>query len=617
METEKTISPMFPEFPPVSKDKWKDVVLKDLKGASFEKLLWKTYEGFNVEPFYTKEDITGLSYLESYENISDPNAPGFRSWENREKIKVGDEKTANQLAVEALHGGANGLAFIIANPDSVDFDVLLNVINLETTPITFSLKSSAPVFLKNFHGYLGRKNFPLAGLKGSLEYDPLADFVLTGNFNESLVQELAEVVKTSFSSPGFYSLTIHSGPFSESGANAVQELAFALSMASYYLDKLTDAGLTVDQVAGKIQFSIAIGTDYFMEMSKLKALRILFAKVANAFGASQFQPGDVQVHAFPSLWSKTIFDPSVNLLRDTTEAMAAILGGCNSLTVEPYDVFYKNSQPFLKRIARNVSSIIKEESYLDKVVDPMAGSYYLSNLINELASTSWTIFQEVENAGGFVEAFKSGFIQSKIKSVREAKRNKIAGRRDVVVGTNQYPNIRESVDPKNVTVDQPPAGGVEILVPERATKEFEDLRLSTEKYANDTGRKPTVFLLEYGINATMRKARAAFSMGFFGTAGFNIVEDTYSPDLAAALEKVRKTDADIVVLCGADDDYMAIGEEFANQFKSTANGKQLVLAGYPADYIDKLKAAGFDEFIHIRSNAIDILKGFQKRMGIV
>jgi methylmalonyl-CoA mutase len=323
------------------------------------------------------------------------------------------------------------------------------------------------------------------------------------------------------------------------------------------------------------------------------------------------------VHAYPSLWSKTIYDPSVNLLRDTTEAMSAILGGCNSLTIEPYDAFYKNTQSFLRRIARNVSSVIKEESYLDKAVDPMAGSYYLVNLTNEIAKNSWSAFQEVENSGGFVEAFKNGFIQNKIKATRDAKRSKIAGRRDIIIGSNQYPNIKESVDPENIIADAPPSShAMEILVPERASKEFEELRLATERYTKKTGRKPMVYLLEYGTNVAMRKARAAFSLGFFGTAGFFIIEDTYSPDVAAAIEKARNVDAEIIVFCGSDDDYVAVGEDFAHQFKSSLQAKQLVLAGYPTEIVDKLKAAGFDEFIHMRSNAIQTLSRLQKKLSI-
>jgi methylmalonyl-CoA mutase len=618
MENEKTISPLFPEFPPISKDKWKDVVLKDLKGASFDKLIWKTYEGFAIEPLYTKDDVSGLDYLEAYENISDKNAPGARVWENREKIKVEDEASANTKATEALHGGATGLSFEIPNPETVNFAVLLNAINLETTKISFVVKSSASTFQKNFFNYLAQNNFPLQNLRGSLEFDPISTFVLTGNYDESRLLELVEVVKNSLSAPNFYTITVNSGPYKDSGASVVQELAYTVNAAAFYFDKLTDAGLTADQVAQKVQFSVSVGVDYFMEIAKLKALRILFLQVAKAFGANQFEPGDLQVHAYSSLWSKTVYDPSVNLLRDTTEAMSAILGGCNSLSIEPYDSALKNQQPFLKRIARNISTIIKEESYLDKVVDPVAGSYYIENLINQIASNSWTLFQEVESAGGFVEAFKNGLIQSKIKAVRDSKRSKISGRRDVIVGTNQYPNAKESVNPENILASSSvSASGVEVLVPERATKEFEDLRLDTEGFTKKTSKKPTVFLLEFGTNVNMRKARASFSMGFFGTAGFGVVEDVFSSDVATAIEKAKKSNADIVVFCASDDDYLAIGVEFANRFKAEIKDKQLVLAGYPTEIVENLKSAGFDEFIHIRSNAIETLRGFQKKLNII
>lgn len=618
MEKEQPMNPLFAEFPPVSKDQWKAAVIKDLKGADFEKLLWKTYEGFNVQPFYTREDLANLDYLKGFENLStDPNLP-VRSWENREKISSDNERQANELATEALHGGADGLVFEIVNPASTNFDVLLKGINLSVTPVSFIIKDSAVAFQRSLTEWLAKKNFPIKDLMGSIQFDPAGDYATSGIYDENSVADLATITKAFKSSPAFYTISVNSGAFKDAGAAATQELAFSLSLAAHYFEKLMNAGLTANEIAVKMQFSIALGVDYFMEIAKLKALRMLFQQVAKAFGASEFQPGNLQVHCFSSLWSTTIFDPSVNLLRNTTEAMSAILGGCNSLTIEPYDSSYKKQQPFLRRIARNVSIIAKEESYLDKVVDPTAGSYYISNLIDELGAASWKLFQETENEGGFIEAFKKGWVQDKIKAVCEARKSKIAGRRDVIVGVNQYPNTLETINPDNVkSVETPSSGNVETLKPQRAAADFEEMRLATERFARKTGKKPSVYLLEYGTNVAMRKARAMFSAGFFGTAGFNVVEGIYATDIALAIDKLKNIKAEIVVLCSSDDDYSAMGEEFANQFKSSLHDKQLVLAGYPADIVEKLKTAGFDECIHVRSNAIETLKGFQKKLNII
>jgi len=618
MEKEKPMNPLFAEFPPVSKDQWKAEVIKDLKGAGFEKLIWKTYEGLDIQPFYTREDLTHLDYLKGFENIpGDPKSP-VRKWENKEKIVATNEKQANELAMEALHGGADGLAFEISNSGSTDFETLLKGVNLADTPATFIIKGAAVAFQRSFIDWLGKKNFPLKDLKGGIQYDPAVDYAVTGAFDEKGIADLAEITKAFKTSPDFYTITVNAGAFKDAGGAATQELAFALSAAAHYFDKLMDNGLTAGEIAKKMQFSLAMGVDYFIEIAKLKALRILFLQVAKAFGAHEFQAGDLQIHCYSSLWSRTVFDPSVNLLRDTTAAMSAILGGCNSLTIEPYDSIYKNQQPFLRRIARNISTIAREESYLDKVVDPTAGSYYIGNLIHELGKVSWSLFQETESQGGFIEAFKKGWIQEKIKSVREARKNKIAGRRDIIVGVNQYPNIQETVNPDHVKIEENgAAANVEILKPQRAATDFEEMRLATEKFARKTGKKPSVYLLEYGTNVAMRKARSAFSMGFFGTAGFNVVEGIFATDIASAIDKVKNIKAEIVVLCSSDDDYAAMGEEFARQFKANLRDKQLVLAGYPAEIVDKLKSAGFDEFIHIRSNAIETLKGFQKKLNII
>lgn len=618
MKKEQAMNPLFPEFPPVSKDQWKETVIRDLKGAGFEKLIWKTYEGFAVQPFYTREDLAGLENLKDFENLSDEFSSPARKWENREKIVVDDEKTANHVAMDALHGSASGIAFELKDPESIDLNVLLNGINLSSTPVSFMIKELPAAFRKTFLSWLSEKNIPLKDLKGSIQYDPAGDFAVTGKYEEESIRELAALVQAFKSSPGFYAIAINSGALKDSGATATQELAFTMNLAVHYFEKLMEAGLTADEVAENVQFSVAVGVDYFMEIAKLKALRILFLQVAQSFGASNFKPGQLQIHCYSSLWSKTLFDPSVNLLRDTTEAMSAILGGCNALTIEPYDSVYKNQQPFLRRIARNVSAIVKEESYLDKVADPVAGSYYLQNLIDEIGKSAWTLFQEVETMGGFMASFRKGFIQEKIKASRNAKTSKIAARRDVIVGVNQYPNIKETVAPDQVkAMGAQPSEGVESLKPQRAAADFEELRLATERFARKTGKKPSVYLLEYGNNVAMRKARSMFSMGFFGTAGFNVVEGIFAADIESAIDKVKHMNAEIVVLCSSDDDYATMGEEFAKQFKSGIRNKQLVLAGYPAEIVETLKSAGFDEFIHVRSNAIETLKGFQKKLNII
>jgi methylmalonyl-CoA mutase len=617
---EKTkMSPLFSEFPPVSKEQWKDKAIKDLKGADFEKLVYKTLEGFDVQPFYTMEDTEGLDYLQKFENISEKSTAAVKSWVNSEKINVKNSKNGHKLASESLHGGAQGLIFKIDNPEAIDFEVLLSEIDLTQISVSFVVKNDPVKLIKQYFDFLNNNKIDKNQISGNLEFDPLANYAVSGQLNDVAFNHLLEVLELTTTTPKFFAITVNSSHFHDSGSSLVQEIAYTLNTAVEYIDKLSEAGGEIETIINNLQFSIAVGTDYFMEIAKLKSIRILFAKIAEAYGLKDFDPGNIRIHCFTALWSKTLYDPSVNMLRDTTIAMSAIIGGCNSLNIEPYDASFKNPKNFLRRIARNISTIIKDESYLNKVIDPVAGSYYLENLIDQQLQNAWSLFQEVESKGGFLAAFKDGFIQQKISAIREIKLKKVSQRRDVIVGTNQYPNIQEILNPDEVQVLDIGSSDANVLRPQRAAEEFEKMRLDTDNYVKQNGdnARPTVLLLEYGDNVVIRKARATFSFRFFGTSGFNVIEGPVAFNIEEGVNLAAERDAEIVVLCSSDDDYAASGEAFAKAFKDKMPDKKLVLAGYPAEIIDRLKTAGFDEFVHLKSNAIETLRNFQKQLNII
>lgn len=615
---ENTTSPLFSEFPPVSKEQWKEKAIKDLKGADFEKLVWKTLEGFDVQPFYTKEDIADLDYLQKFENMHEKATAHRKVWVNSEKIKFSDNKKGHNDASDALHGGAQGLIFEVDDPSQLNFDVLLSQIDLSLVSVSFVCKQDPVQLIQLYLDYLNGNNFDLQQISGSLEYDPIGNYAVDGLLTDSAFSDLAEVVNLTEKLPRFFAVTVNSSHIHDAGASIVQEVAYTLSTVVEYVDKLTEAGLTAENVINNLQFNIAVGTDYFMEIAKLKSLRILFAKIAEAYGLNNFGPGEIRIHCFTALWSKTLYDPSVNMLRDTTIAMSAVIGGCNSLNIEPYDASFKNPKSFLKRIARNISTIIRDESYLDKIVDPVAGSYYLENLIDNQLKNAWSLFQEVENKGGFLSCFQEGFIQDNIAKVRETKLKRISQRRDVIVGTNQYPNVQEMLDPEEIQASEKTVAG-NVLRPQRAAEEFEKMRLDTDSFVkqNSADARPTVLLLEYGDNVVMRKARATFSFRFFGTPGFNVKEGPVVHDIEEGVNQAAEQNADIVVLCSSDDDYATMGATFGQAFKNKLNDKKLVLAGYPADIVEQLKSSGFDEFVHMKSNAIDTLRNLQKQLNII
>jgi methylmalonyl-CoA mutase len=352
----------------------------------------------------------------------------------------------------------------------------------------------------------------------------------------------------------------------EQGATATQEVAYVLAQGS---DRLA-AGQAVTTLG------FAIGSNHFMEIAKLRSARRLWSAVASAFGAG----GAVRIHARTAGENKTLYDPSVNLLRVTTEALSAVLGGCDSLTIMPCG--------FDPHLADNVQHILREESHLDKVLDPGAGSYYIEALTDAVSAAAWALFQEIERKGGWASCAASGEIDTAVAAARAVKEKAVAERRRVLVGTNKYPNAQE----------RGPATGW-ISGPDwRLAEPFEAIRLRTERHQAATGHTPRVLLLERG-NVKMRTARAAFCFNLFGCAGFDIVQsDTL-------------TDADLVVLCSADAEYLDLAREVVPQAKAP-----VIVAGNPTDRVEALKAAGVAGFVHAGSNAVETLTEWQDRMGI-
>jgi methylmalonyl-CoA mutase len=352
----------------------------------------------------------------------------------------------------------------------------------------------------------------------------------------------------------------------ELGATAVQEVAYVLAEGA---DALA-AGRTVTTLA------FAVGSNHFMEIAKLRSARLLWKGVAEAFGAS----GDVRIHARTAGENKTLYDPHVNMLRVTTEALSAVVGGCDSLTITPWG--------FDAHLAENVHRILREESHLDKVQDPGAGSYYVEALTDALSAEAWTLFQSIEAAGGWAAYRASGTVDAALARSRASKEQAVAERRRVLVGTNNYPNLQEhALD----AAGMPGAGW-------RMAEPFEAIRLRTERHEAATGRRPRVLLLERG-DLKMRKARAAFCLNFFGCAGFDVVQ-------SEAL-----SDADLVVLCGADGDYLDWARAVMPQIRVP-----VVVAGLPKDHVDALTAAGVAGFVHVRSNAVETLSAWQDRLGV-
>ena len=616
---------LFSEFAPVSTEEWMAKITADLKGVPFEKkLVWKTGEGFNVNPFYRAEDIEGLKTTESLPGEF-PYVRGTKKdndWKVRQNIEVTCFKGANEKALDILNKGVTSLGFIIKGSDvnAENIATLLDGICPECVELNFNTcNCKAEMLIGILADYFKGKGADLEKCKGSVNYDPFKKPLVKGKENENWVEAAAAVLKAGAALPGYKVLAVNAFYFNNAGAYISQELGYALAWGNELLAKLTEAGLDATEVTKKIKFNFGISSNYFMEIAKFRAARWLWAEIVAAYNPACQCACKMHVHAQTSEWNMTVYDAHVNLLRSQTEAMSAALAGVDSITVRPFDKTYQTPDDFSERIARNQQLLLKEECHLDKVVDPSAGSYYVETLTVSIAEQAWKLFLEVEEKGGFYKAVKEGFVQNQVNASAETRHMNVARRKEILLGTNQYPNFNEVASDKIVNGEACGCGcgkhegghhcepEFPVLNTKRAASDFETLRLATER----SGKRPTVFMLTIG-NLAMRLARSQFSSNFFACAGYKIVDNLGFETVQAGIDAALDAKADIVVLCSSDDEYAQYAPE---AFKILDGRALFVVAGAPA-CMDELKAQGITEFIHVRSNVLDTLKSFNEKLSI-
>ena len=625
---------LFTDFPPITTEEWMAKIMADLKGADFEKkLVWKTNEGFKVNPFYRSENIEGMKATESFPGEF-PYVRGTKknnNWYVRQDISVSDFKAANAKALDVLNKGVTSLNFSISGSDVSEQNVktLLNGIVPEAVELNFNTCHKSVLKLVNILvDYFKSQNVDVLKCFGSVNFDPFKPVLKKGVDVANWVDTAAEIVNASVALPRFRVLAVNANRFNDAGSFIYQELGYALADGNEILSKLIEKGLDAALVAKKIKFNFGIGSNYFMEIAKFRAARWLWAEIVNAYNPqcekncpNKSEDGicrcasKMYIHAETSTYNVTVYDAHVNMLRTQTEAMSATIAGVNSLTVLPFDEAYKESDNFSERIARNQQLLLKEECHFDKIIDPSAGSYYIENLTSSLADQSWKLFLEVDEKGGFYNALKEGSVQKAIKESAGSRSKALATRKEVLLGTNQYPNFTE-VAAKKIDTEcgcgcgcggDSSKGTLESLPTTRLALEFENLRLATEK----AGKTPVVFMLTIG-NLAMRLARSQFSANFFGCAGYQIVDNLGFKTVEEGVKAAREKNADIIVLCSSDEEY----DTFAPEAYNLVKGKELfVVAGAPAS-MDELKAKGIEHFINVRSNVLETLKSFNTTLGI-
>jgi methylmalonyl-CoA mutase len=431
---------LFEQFPPVSTKEWMDKINAELKGDDFyERMVWKTGEGFDVMPFYRREDIENLHHVDAFLPLfsrGDFRQPAERgayssanNWLVRQNIKVTDYSAANRKALEILMKGIDSLGFIIEDPETINeknFGLLLEGIDPEGTEINFLSNGKAREIISFLIRISGENRFKRSSIRGAVEADPLGRLMINGTLCvpvEAGFDYLTSLTKDNLHFPYYRNIRINGPNFTNADCGAVQELAFSISMAVEYLSQLTGRGVSAGDALSKIRFCFGIGSDYFMEIAKLRAARIIWALITDAYNPGDKIENRMQINSVTKVWKDTVSDPYINMLRTQTEAMSAVLGGTDSLTVNPFDIASGETGEFAERIARNQQLILREEAYFDKVADPASGSYYIENLTALVAENAWRLFIEIEDNGGFLSALNSGFILKKMAgpATREIK----------------------------------------------------------------------------------------------------------------------------------------------------------------------------------------------------
>ena len=609
---------LFSEFQAPTTQEWLDKIEVDLKGADFQKrMVWRTNEGFSVQPFYRREDLKDLKAVDSLPGefpFVRGNKTDNNLWHVRQDIDATDAKAANAKALDILNKGVDSLGFRIPG-DQVSketVEALLEGIVPECVELNFKTCQRHCVELAEILvAYFKAKGYDLEKLEGSINFDPLEKILLKGKDTTAALQQAKPLIEALKPLPQFRCINVNSVSLNNAGAYIYQELGYALAWGNEYLQQLTEAGVEATEAAKRIKFNMGVSENYFMEIAKFRAARLLWAQIVKQYEPKCDCACQMHVCAITSEYNQTLFDSYVNLLRSQTETMSAAIANVDSIVVTPFDKPYETPDDFSERLARNQQLLLKEEAHFDKLVDVSGGSYYIEHLTDAIAQQAWKLFLEVEEAGGFLAQALAGKVQEVINGSNDKRHADAAKRKEFLLGTNQFPNFTEKADGK-----QPVAApcachheACEATIPalnqSRMASEFEALRLETEAAKH----QPVAFMLTIG-NLAMRQARAQFSCNFLACAGYKVIDNLGFKTVEEGVDKALEAGADIVVICSSDDEYA----EYAIPAFQYLNGRAMfVVAGAPACSED-LKAAGIENFIHVKVNQLETLRQYNAKL---
>ena len=424
---------LFNNFNSHSNEQWQKQVINDLKGKDFDETLnFIIQENVKIKPYFDCEDLNNIPL----NFIQQSQIQGVvKAWNNREIIKYKSEKETNILIISLLEAGADAFLVDFSGFFEMEIEVkkLLRNIKISDTPFFFKVENAALNLVKELQ-VIAPYHW-----KGGIDNDILGRYFRTGNYDINQWIEMGEILRIVQNFPSFKTLIVNSHLFHNSGANVAQELAYTLASAIEIMDRISEQNIDLKEIVQKIEFSISVGTNYFVEIAKIRALKFLWTKILmQGYGLNEQNIPGISIHCVTSSFYDAAITPHTNMLRVTTEAMSAIIGGCSALSVRAYDETFQESDEFSRRISRNISSILKEESYFDKVIDPSAGSYFIENLTFQIAEEAFTLLQAVENQGGIIEAFEKNYIQNEIKRHFEAKQDSLLKNESIMIGVNKF-----------------------------------------------------------------------------------------------------------------------------------------------------------------------------------
>jgi len=681
------MSRLLSEFPEHTYDQWHAAAEALLKGAPFEKrLVSKTYEDITIQPIYRREDIANIDHRKHFPGsgsfVRGSRAEGFLSagWEISQELRASSAEALNTLIHEGLNGGQSELNIPVGCgadecctggakiTTAADFSTALSKVALDSISTWLQAGPSSVPMAAMFIAAAEESGVPSNKLRGGFENDPLAELVVKGALRHSLSLRFDHMAAlTDYAAkhaPGLRSISIQGDVYHNAGATATQELAYIISTLVCYIEEMKSRGLAPETVLPHIRIRLAVGSDYFMEIAKIRAARILWSKVAAVYGVEN---APVHIHASTSKWNKTTYDAHTNMLRVTAEAFAAVVAGVDSLHIGPYDEIAGHTDEFSRRIARNLHTILREECGLDRVIDPAGGSTYIEWLTDQIAAKSWGIFQDIEKQGGMIAALESGSVQQAVQDVCIARFKNIRLRKDKIVGSNMYPDLKgkklkihsrectaaevaaaaiPAASPAAVSISPTASMVIEAIAaaksgaskfslaiatglthsegaptvtalpPRRAAEEYEALRDASAAFAEKSGAAPTILQLNMGPSRKYR-LRADWTAAFFEAAGFAIDGKRDFKDIDDALKALTETQAAIAVITSDDATYLETVEPLAKAVKAANPAIHLLVAGAPGENEAAWRAAGVDDFVNVRSNNYELNEQLLKKAGVI